>query len=140
MFLIAPAGFGRIRLAEAVSIPGVRHATERALPLALGHRLPVTLAYRGLVTNNVAPQREVLERVMETDAKVVAAAVCVTRAIVAASAAYISDLIAHLARLIPDLPALRRQRPRPPRSAHAMPRAHPRHGSAVAVARRSGGV
>jgi pimeloyl-ACP methyl ester carboxylesterase len=84
MFLLAPAGFGRIRLAEAVSLPVVRHVAERALPLALTRRLPVTLAYRSFVTNNVAPKREVVDRVTQADAKTVAAVVCVTQAIVAA--------------------------------------------------------
>jgi pyruvate dehydrogenase E2 component (dihydrolipoamide acetyltransferase) len=96
MFLIAPAGFGRIRLAEAVSIPGVRQVTERALPLALGHRLPITIAYRGFVTNNVAPDRKVVERIIGADAKVVAAAACAADAIVAAG---ISDLGFHRRRL-----------------------------------------
>ena len=35
LVLIAPAGFGRIHLAEAIQLPGVRTVVRHGLPLAL---------------------------------------------------------------------------------------------------------
>jgi pimeloyl-ACP methyl ester carboxylesterase len=63
--LLAPAGFGRIALAEAVSVPEVRELVQLALPLVLRHRLPLNVAYRSAVTNNQTPAREVLDRFTE---------------------------------------------------------------------------
>lgn len=64
LVLLAPAGFGRIPLAEAVSLPGVRLAAERVLPLALGNRRAVSAAYRTFVTNGAAPDAELLARIL----------------------------------------------------------------------------
>lgn len=64
LVLLAPAGFGRIPLAEAVSLPGVRLAAERALPLALGNRRAVSVAYRMFVTNGAAPDDALLARLL----------------------------------------------------------------------------
>src|SRR3954449_10002897 len=50
LVLLAPAGFGRIPLAEAVTMPGLRSVVHRALPLALGNPLIVATAYAAFVT------------------------------------------------------------------------------------------
>jgi pimeloyl-ACP methyl ester carboxylesterase len=63
LVLLAPAGFGRLHLAEAISLPGVRNLVEVALPLALGSRLAVTAGYMTMVANGRVPEREVVERV-----------------------------------------------------------------------------
>ena len=47
LVLLAPAGFGRIRLAEAVSLPGIRTIAARGLPPAVGNLRVVTTAYLG---------------------------------------------------------------------------------------------
>jgi pimeloyl-ACP methyl ester carboxylesterase len=63
LVLLAPAGFGRIHLAEAVSIPGVRKLVEIALPVVLSSRLAVTAGYTTMVTNGRSPEPELVERV-----------------------------------------------------------------------------
>jgi pimeloyl-ACP methyl ester carboxylesterase len=63
LVLLAPTGFGRVHLAEAASLPGVREVVGAALPFALGSRLAVTLAYLGLVTSGARPEAELVERV-----------------------------------------------------------------------------
>lgn len=60
LVLLAPAGFGRIRLAEAVSIPGIRTVVEHALPLAPAHPLVLTAAYMTVVTRRRVPDAETL--------------------------------------------------------------------------------
>jgi pimeloyl-ACP methyl ester carboxylesterase len=61
--LIAPCGFGHIRLAEAVALPGVRHAAQGLLPLALVNPLTVTAAYATFVAHHRLPSRDLMERV-----------------------------------------------------------------------------
>ncbi|MGA2924515.1 MAG: alpha/beta fold hydrolase [Solirubrobacteraceae bacterium] len=63
LVLLAPAGFGRIRLAEAISVPGVRNVVGAALPFALSSRLAVTAAYVAVVTNEKSPTPDVVSRV-----------------------------------------------------------------------------
>jgi pimeloyl-ACP methyl ester carboxylesterase len=62
LVLLAPAGFGRIRLAEAVSIPGVRSIVRAALPFALSSSLAVRAGYFMMVTNGRLPDRALVER------------------------------------------------------------------------------
>jgi len=61
--LIAPAGFGHIRLAEAVALPGLRHAAQGLLPLALVNPLTVTAAYTTFVAHRRLPSRDLMDRV-----------------------------------------------------------------------------
>jgi len=82
LVLLAPAGFGRIGLAEAASIPGVRNVVQAALPLALSSRLIVTASYRTMVSNGDEPQTAVIERVTARGRGLVAGAREGTRAIV----------------------------------------------------------
>jgi pimeloyl-ACP methyl ester carboxylesterase len=63
LVLLAPAGFGRIHLAEAVSVPGVRTLVQSALPLALSSRWAVTAGYLTMVTNGRMPERDLVSRV-----------------------------------------------------------------------------
>lgn len=63
LVLLAPAGFGRIHLAEAVSIPGIRNFVHAALPVVLSSRLAVTAGYMTMVANGRAPERAVVDRV-----------------------------------------------------------------------------
>ena len=60
--LLAPAGFGRIRLSEAMTLPGVRDVAERALPLALLNPLVCTAAYSTFVSHRQLPSRDLVER------------------------------------------------------------------------------
>src|SRR5881392_657648 len=49
--LLAPAGFGRIRLAEAITLPGVVDVAELALPVALLNPLVCVAAYTTFVAH-----------------------------------------------------------------------------------------
>lgn len=62
LVLIAPAGFGHIRLAEALTIPGVIDVAMLALPLGLVNPLTVTAAYTTLVAQRRLPPAELTER------------------------------------------------------------------------------
>ena len=85
LVLLAPAGFGRIGLAELVSIPGVRNVSERVLlPLALGSRLTIASTYRLMVTHGKRPTDDVLDRVIERRTTLVPAAREATKAVVRA--------------------------------------------------------
>jgi pimeloyl-ACP methyl ester carboxylesterase len=84
LVLLAPAGFGRIALAEAVSVPGVRGLVERALPLALANPLVVTAAYMTMVAHRRVPEPELLQRITRNAFDAVPGAREATRAIVAA--------------------------------------------------------
>jgi len=86
LVLLAPAGFGRIALAELVSLPGVRNVTERLLPLALGSRATVASTYRLMVTSGIDPTEEILSRVIDRRDTLVAAAREATKAVVRAGA------------------------------------------------------
>ncbi|MCU1677366.1 MAG: hypothetical protein JWM93_2124, partial [Frankiales bacterium] len=61
--LLAPAGFGNIRIAEAVSLPIVKNITEAALPLALVNPLTVTAAYATFVAHRRLPSKDLMDRV-----------------------------------------------------------------------------
>ncbi|HYZ30281.1 MAG TPA: alpha/beta hydrolase [Thermoleophilaceae bacterium] len=63
LVLLAPAGFGRIPLLEAFSLPGVRELSGLALPVVLSSRLAVAAAYMTVVSNGKWPERDLLERV-----------------------------------------------------------------------------
>ena len=60
--LLAPAGFGKIRIAEAVTLPGVVDIAERALPLALLNPLVCTAAYSTFVAHRRLPSRDLVDR------------------------------------------------------------------------------
>jgi len=87
LVLLAPAGFGRIHLAEAISIPGLRNLVQAALPLALCNRLAVTAGYMTMVANGKAPGHEIVDRVTSDGRALVDGAREGTRAIVEAGRA-----------------------------------------------------
>lgn len=62
--LLAPAGFGHIRLAEAMVLPGIRQAAELALPVALVNPLTVTAAYTTFVAHHRLPSRDLMGRIV----------------------------------------------------------------------------
>ena len=84
LVLLAPAGFGRIHLAEAISIPGVRNVVHAALPFALTSSLAVTAGYMAMVTNGVTPERRLVHRVTSSGKDLVHGAREGTRAVVEA--------------------------------------------------------
>jgi pyruvate dehydrogenase E2 component (dihydrolipoamide acetyltransferase) len=60
--LLAPAGFGPIRLADAFALPGVHQLAMRALPLALATPPVVAAAYMTFVAPRRLPPAELLLR------------------------------------------------------------------------------
>ncbi len=84
LVLLAPAGFGRIHLAEAISIPGIRNVVQTALPFALRSRLAVTASYVTMVTNRRAPESGLVDRVTSRGTELVQGAREGTRAVVEA--------------------------------------------------------
>jgi pyruvate dehydrogenase E2 component (dihydrolipoamide acetyltransferase) len=62
LVLLAPAGFGPLRLAEVMAAPGIRHAAQLALPMALVNPLTVTAAYSTLIARGRLPPADLLER------------------------------------------------------------------------------
>jgi pimeloyl-ACP methyl ester carboxylesterase len=63
LVLLAPAGFGRLPTAEAVSIRGVWKLVELALPMLLSSRLAVTAGYVTMVSNGKSPEPDLVDRV-----------------------------------------------------------------------------
>lgn len=64
LVLLAPAGFGKLRLAEAMTLPGVRQAAELAMPVALVNPLTVTAAYTTFVAHHRLPSRDLMGRIV----------------------------------------------------------------------------
>jgi pimeloyl-ACP methyl ester carboxylesterase len=62
LVLLAPAGYGQIRLAEAFALPGVREIAQLMLPLALVSPLLVTAGYTTFVAHGRLPSRDLTER------------------------------------------------------------------------------
>jgi pimeloyl-ACP methyl ester carboxylesterase len=60
--LLAPAGFGRIRIAELFALPVVRDVATALLPLALANPLTVTAAYSTFVAHRRVPERDLITR------------------------------------------------------------------------------
>ena len=60
--LLAPAGFGRIGLAEVMAAPGLRQAASLALPVALVNPLTVTAGYSTFVAHHRLPSADLLGR------------------------------------------------------------------------------
>jgi pimeloyl-ACP methyl ester carboxylesterase len=84
LVLLAPAGFGRIALAEAVALPGMRRVAGAVLPLWLNAPLVLNFAYRLFVTAGHAPAGDALDRVRRDSRSLVPGAVAATQAVVAA--------------------------------------------------------
>ncbi|HWE12593.1 MAG TPA: alpha/beta hydrolase [Solirubrobacteraceae bacterium] len=63
LVLFAPVGFGRVPLAEAVSLPGLSNLMVLALPALLSSRVAVTAAYLTMVTNGKWPEPGLVQRV-----------------------------------------------------------------------------
>lgn len=60
--LLAPAGFGRIRLSEVMTLPGVTNVAELALPLALLNPLVCIAAYSTFVSHRRLPSKDLVDR------------------------------------------------------------------------------
>jgi pimeloyl-ACP methyl ester carboxylesterase len=81
LVLIAPAGFGRIRLAEAIQLPGIRTLVHHALPLALANPVTAFGAYVAVVGNGHLPDPELAERLRKNAFRWAPGAECANEAI-----------------------------------------------------------
>jgi pimeloyl-ACP methyl ester carboxylesterase len=83
LVLMAPVGFGRIRLAEAIQLPGVRSVVGHALPLALANPVTAFGAYMAVVGNWHLPDPELAERLRKNAFRWAPGAQCANEAITA---------------------------------------------------------
>jgi pimeloyl-ACP methyl ester carboxylesterase len=83
LVLIAPAGFGRIRLAEACQLPGVRTLVRHGLPLTLANPVTALGVYMAVIGNGHRPDPELLERLRKNAHRWAPGAACANEAITA---------------------------------------------------------
>jgi pimeloyl-ACP methyl ester carboxylesterase len=83
LVLIAPAGFGRIHLAEAIQVPGVRTLVRHALPLALTNPVTASGVYMAVVGHGHRPDPELAARLRENAFRWAPGAACANEAITA---------------------------------------------------------
>jgi pimeloyl-ACP methyl ester carboxylesterase len=84
LVLIAPAGFGRIRLAEAIQLPVVRRLVRHGLPLALSNPVTALGVYMAVVGNGHLPDRELIVRLRKNAYRWAPGAACANEAVTAA--------------------------------------------------------
>jgi pimeloyl-ACP methyl ester carboxylesterase len=84
LVLLAPVGFGRIPLAEAALLPGVRALVHAALPHALSSPVLVTAGYAAMVTNGRTPRADLVDRLTGHGAHLARSAEAAIRAIASA--------------------------------------------------------
>jgi pimeloyl-ACP methyl ester carboxylesterase len=83
LVLIAPAGFGRIHLAEAIQLPVVRTLVSHGLPLALQNPMTAFGGYRAVVGNGHLPDPELIARLRKNAYRWAPGAACANEAITA---------------------------------------------------------
>lgn len=83
LVLIAPVGFGRIHLAEAIQLPGVRSVVRHALPLTLANPVTAFGIYMAVVGNGHLPDAELAERLRKNAFRWAPGAGCANEAITA---------------------------------------------------------
>jgi len=83
LVLMAPVGFGRIHLAEAIQLPGVRSLVRRGLPLALRNPVTAVGVYMAVVGNGQLPDAELLARLRKNAYRWAPGAACANEAITA---------------------------------------------------------
>jgi pimeloyl-ACP methyl ester carboxylesterase len=82
LVLVAPAGYGRIGLAEFASKPGIRHAFQAGLPLALGNPLAMSAIYAFWIANGQRPDQDLIGRCRKDAFRAAPGALQVLRTIV----------------------------------------------------------
>ena len=84
LVLMAPAGFGRIRLAEALQLPVVRRVVRHSMPLALSNPVTALGIYMAVVGNGHLPDRQLIARLRKNAYRWAPGAACANEAITAA--------------------------------------------------------
>ena len=80
---MAPVGFGRIHLAEAIQLPGVRSLVRLGLPLALANPVTAFGVYMAVVGNGHLPDLELVARLRKNAHRWAPGAACANEAITA---------------------------------------------------------
>jgi pimeloyl-ACP methyl ester carboxylesterase len=83
LVLMAPTGFGRIHLAEAIQLPGVRGLVRHGLPLALLNPVTALGVYMAVVGNGHLPDPELVARLRKNAYRWAPGAACANEAITA---------------------------------------------------------
>jgi pimeloyl-ACP methyl ester carboxylesterase len=83
LVLMAPAGFGRIRLTEATQLPVVRTLVRHVLPLALRNPVTAVGVYMAVIGNGHPPDPELRARLRKNAHRWAAGAECAHEAITA---------------------------------------------------------
>ena len=83
LVLVAPAGFGRIHLAEAIQLPGMRGLIRHGLPLALINPVTAFGVYMAVVGNGHLPDPELVARLRQNAHRWAPGAACANEAITA---------------------------------------------------------
>ena len=83
LVLIAPAGFGRIHLAEACQLPGVRTLVRHGLPLTLANPVTASGLYMAVIGNGHLPDPELVARLRKNAYRWAPGAECANEAITA---------------------------------------------------------
>jgi len=83
LVLVAPVGFGRIHLAEAIQLPGVRTLVRHGLPLALMNPVSALGVYMAVVGNGHLPDPELVARLRKNAHRWAPGAECANEAITA---------------------------------------------------------
>lgn len=83
LVLIAPVGFGRIQLAEAIQLPGVRTLVRHGLPLGLMNPVSALGVYMAVVGNGRLPDAELVARLRKNAYRWAPGAACANEAITA---------------------------------------------------------
>ena len=81
LVLMAPVGFGRVHLAEAVHLPGVRSLVRLGLPLALANPVTALGVYMAAVGNGHLPDSELVARLRKNAHRWAPGAQCANEAI-----------------------------------------------------------
>jgi pimeloyl-ACP methyl ester carboxylesterase len=83
LVLMAPVGFGRIHVAEAIQLPGVRTLVRHGLPLALQNPVTALGVYMAVIGNGHLPDPELVARLRKNAHRWAAGAECANQAITA---------------------------------------------------------
>jgi branched-chain amino acid transport system permease protein len=83
LVLLAPVGFGRIHLAEAIQLPGLRGLVRRGLPLALANPVTALGVYMAVVGNGHLPDSELVLRLRKNAHRWAPGAQCANEAVTA---------------------------------------------------------
>jgi pimeloyl-ACP methyl ester carboxylesterase len=83
LVLIALAGFGRIHVAEAIQLPGVRTVVRHGLPLALMNPVSALGVYMAVVGNGQLPDAELVARLRKNAYRCAPGAACASEAVMA---------------------------------------------------------